>query len=103
MGLRAQAKAMSRTHGPSEMKGLNTVGRRIRQMTQLICNSIFQEGDKDTVGLEALCDTFGIETTTNTASGIIQVLLRVCRRDVRVRPYCVPPINFHSGNYILQI
>ena len=52
----------------------------IRQWTRNICSNIFPDNDKDIVALEALCDTFGIKTTANTASGIIQVLLRVCRR-----------------------
>ena len=53
----------------------------IRQWTRSICSNIFSDNDKDIVTLEALCDTFGIKTTANTASGIIiQVILRVCRR-----------------------
>ena len=48
MGLRAQAKAMSRTHGPSEMKGLNTVGRRILIRTLLLIRHVIFEFEKCT-------------------------------------------------------
>ena len=52
---------------------------KIRAMSRQICSNVFV-GEEYAVGLEGLCDTFGIKTTANTTSGIITVILRVCRR-----------------------
>ena len=52
---------------------------KIRAMSRTICGKTFV-GEDHAVGLEGLCDTFGIKTTANTTSGIITVILRVCRR-----------------------
>ena len=48
-------------------------------MSRQICSKVFA-GEEYAVGLEGLCDTFGIKTTANTTSGIITAILRVCRR-----------------------
>ena len=52
---------------------------KIRAMSRQICGKVFV-GEEHAVGLEGLCDTFGIKTTANTTIGIITVILRVCRR-----------------------
>ena len=53
--------------------------RLIRSVVKELCDNIFLD-DTCKVGLEALCDTFGISTEASTVSGVLQVIVRVCAR-----------------------